>query len=251
MSYAAMPLDIHIRRHVGCERMPHVLCATRAGFRVARAGLYTRDSLVDDAHMQHLDPPQSLELDARLAMWLHAVAAGDQAAFAAFYDATSARAWALILRITRSPELAEEVMSEAYLQVWQQAQRFDLERGAALAWLFTICRSRALDQLRRRDPAELHEDPTSLCEEDVFDDGGSVDLLHALDSASAIRAAVAQLGEAERQLLTLAFFRGLSHQEIAGRTGMPLGTVKTLLRKSIQMLKSRLARFAPAPERLS
>lgn len=172
-----------------------------------------------------------------------AIAQQNENNFAVFYDTTAARAYALILRITQSVPLAEEVMSDAYLQVWQQAQRFDPARGNGWAWLFMICRSRALDQLRRRDPAELHDDPDSL--RDEFNGDNPLDLLLALDRNSAIHAAITQLAATERQLLALAFFRGLSHQEIADHSGMPLGSVKTVLRKAMLTLKDQLQQHAP------
>lgn len=176
-----------------------------------------------------------------------AIALQNESDFAVFYDTTAARAYALILRITQSAPLAEEVMSEAYLQVWQQAQRFDPARGNGWAWLLMICRSRALDQLRRRDPAELHDDPDSL--RDEFHGDNPLDLLLALDRNSAIHAAITQLAETERQLLALAFFRGLSHQEIADHSGMPLGSVKTVLRKAMLTLKDQLHHHAPTIRR--
>ncbi|MBI5040048.1 MAG: sigma-70 family RNA polymerase sigma factor [Gammaproteobacteria bacterium] len=218
------------------------------GFHAAHSGLYTAP-MEEDAQALAVTRAQSADA-AGLEALLAAVADRDEAAFAAFYDATSARAYALILRITQMATLAEEVMSDVYLQVWQQAQRFDAARGNAQAWLFMLCRSRALDHLRRREPAETHADPDGLRNEAVSD-ASPLDLLLALDRTTAIHAAVAQLGEVERQLLALAFFRGLSHQEIADQTGMPLGTVKTVLRKSLHTLKDRLVQFAPAPEGLS
>lgn len=179
-----------------------------------------------------------------------AMAQRDEKALASFYDATAARAYALILRTTQAASLAEEVLSDVYMQVWQQAERFDLNRGKALAWLFMLCRSRALDQLRRRDPAVTFADPE--CERLESATGtGPLDLLMAMDRSSAIRAALTQLGEVERQLLALAFFRGLTHQEIATQTGMPLGSIKTILRKAMLKLKELLSQYASVAEGLS
>jgi RNA polymerase sigma-70 factor (ECF subfamily) len=181
-----------------------------------------------------------------LAQLLAQVARADQAAFARLYDATSARLYGLALRIVRRGDIAEEVTSDAYLQVWQQAARYDAARGSVLAWMLTIARSRALDALRRRDPAETHADPT-LLQADASAHDDPTDLLHALDRQHALHAAIAELAPAARQLLGLAFFRGLSHREIAHHTGMPLGTVKTVIRNAMLALQSRLA---PALERI-
>lgn len=242
---AAHSMPSHIRRNPpsGCERGDEHSAGIATGFHPACCDRYTapmeeeRQMLAVD-RLQHAD---DVGLDALLA----AVAGGDETAFAAFYDATSARAYALILRITRAAALAEEVMSDVYLQVWQQAQRFDAARGNAQAWLYMLCRSRALDQLRRREPVETCADPDHL--RDDAADGSPLDLLLVLDRSAAIHTAVARLGEVERQLLALAFFRGLSHQQIADHTGMPLGTVKTLLRTAMRTLKDQLVQYAPVP----
>jgi RNA polymerase sigma-70 factor (ECF subfamily) len=171
---------------------------------------------------------------------LQRVAQQDQAAFARFYDLTSARVYGLALRIVLRRDLAEEVTSDAFFQVWRQAGRYEAARGSPLAWVLTIARSRALDALRRRDPAEPHADPTIMQTEAASADD-PVELLSALDRHSALHEAIAGLAPQARQLLVLAFFRGLSHQEIATHTGMPLGTVKTVLRNALQSLQSRLA----------
>ncbi len=167
---------------------------------------------------------------------LDAIVRRDQTAFARLYDLTSGRVYGLALRILGRRDAAEEVVSDAYLQIWQQAARYDASRGVPLAWMLTIARSRALDYLRRRDEAQPHPDPTVLQPEAVTTES-AMDILIALDNASALHDAIATLPSNARQLLGLAFFRGLSHQEIATHTGMPLGTVKTILRNALQALR--------------
>lgn len=184
--------------------------------------------------------PENLNPADELPSLLARVVRQDQAAFAQLYDATSARVYGLVLRIVRRADTAEEVTSDVYFQIWQQAARFDAARGSPLAWMLTIARSRALDSLRRRDPAETHEDPTSLQPETATHDDPT-DLLHAIDRRNALHTALAELAPTARQLLGLAFFRGLSHQEIATHTGMPLGTVKTVIRNAMLTLQPRLA----------
>lgn len=177
--------------------------------------------------------------------------ARDQAALVSFYDATSARAYALALRITGQPAAAEEVVSDVYFQVWQQAERYDAARGRVLAWLLTICRSRALDWLRRRDDAELHPEPQTLRPDIYRDDEGPMNMLMAVERNSGVHAALAVLNETQQKLLSLAFFRGMTHQEIARHTGMPLGSVKTTLRKAMQTLKQLLGDNPLSPEKSS
>lgn len=169
--------------------------------------------------------------------WLRAMARGDEQALGSFYDATLSRSYALALRIVRDREAAEDVVAETYLQVWREAQRYDSTRGNALAWLLTICRSRALDYLRRLEPVEFHAEPDTLPGANVPRSDATEDLVSALQEGHRVREAVAQLPPVQRQLLALAFFRGLSHQEIAEHSGLPLGTVKSHIRKAQEALR--------------
>lgn len=179
------------------------------------------------------------------------MAQGEEAALAAFYDATAPRVYALARRIVRETQMAEEVVPDAYLQIWQQAERYDAARGPVLAWLLTVCRSRALDRLRRREAAEPHPEPDRLRPDLYREDAGPLELCAAFERSSHVRAALAELSEKEQRLLALAFFQGLSHREIAARTHMPLGSVKTVLRRAVETLRARLADTAAAAEKSS
>jgi len=106
-------------------------------------------------------------------------------------------------------------------------------------WIFTICRSRALDLLRRRDPAETHADPYALGVEPCTD-SDPLDALEGIEARGMMAKAVQGLTQVERQLPSMAFFRGLTHEEIALRTRAPLGSVKTVIRNAIQKLKRSL-----------
>ncbi len=164
----------------------------------------------------------------------------DEAALGEIYDATAGRVYALALRITGLSQAAEEVVSDVYFQIWQQAQRYDSARGTVLTWLLTICRSRALDSLRRREPAETHAEPHDLQPDLFCEDRSPLDLLLVVEQKSRLHRALATLNKSQQMLLALAFFKGMTHQEIAVHTGMPLGSVKTGLRKAMQLLKSLL-----------
>ena len=168
------------------------------------------------------------------------IAAGDEAALARFYDATAARVYALARCIVRETAAAEEIVSDVYLQAWQQAKRYDAARGRALAWLLVMCRSRALDHLRRQEPAQPHAAPENLRPDLYRDDNDPLELLLTLERGSRMHAALATLNEKARYLLALSFFRGLSHQEIADHTGLPLGTVKATIRRTMKQLKETL-----------
>ncbi|MBM3342369.1 MAG: sigma-70 family RNA polymerase sigma factor [Betaproteobacteria bacterium] len=180
--------------------------------------------------------------EAQLQAWVSRVIRHDEAAFAQLYEACVSRVYGLTLRITRNAALAEEVTEDTFWQVWREAPRFDAARGTAMAWMLTIARSRALDGLRARDPAELVEDAGELADaHGTHHDASALELLNATQSGHALHEALAQLDAQPRQLIALAFFKGLTHDEIAAHTGMPLGTVKSHIRRGLNMLKTLLA----------
>jgi RNA polymerase sigma factor (sigma-70 family) len=174
------------------------------------------------------------------------IARGDQRAFERFYDATLARVFGVVRRICVDSALAEEVIEDVYVQVWREAARFDPARGVALAWLLMMARSRALDALRRVEPAMVVADPQSLVDEPPAD-ADPLGLLEAMRRGSAVRSALAELPVRERQMIALAFFRGLTHGEIATAMHLPLGTVKTAIRRALGSLRARLDGREPVP----
>ena len=161
----------------------------------------------------------------------------DRDAFEALYDATVQRMYSLAFRITRRHEMAEEVISDLYLQVWRQAVRYESKRGNVMVWLTVLCRSRALDTLRRYKAATTHETTGYDTIPEIEDPQHPQDLLLAVEQQSAVHRALLKLDVQQRQLLALAYFRGYSHSELAEFTGMPVGTVKTRLRRALQTLK--------------
>jgi RNA polymerase sigma-70 factor (ECF subfamily) len=189
-------------------------------------------------------------LAAQLANQLVVIARGDHRAFERFYEATLGRVFAVARRICRNPALAEEVTEDVYVQVWRDAARFDPTRGGVLPWLLTVARSRALDALRRADPALTVEDPAALIDEQdaavaAAADSDPLNLLGALRRDSEVRCALAALPARDRQMVALAFLRGLTHAEIAAAMQLPLGTVKTAIRRALGLLRARLAAHAP------
>jgi RNA polymerase sigma-70 factor (ECF subfamily) len=186
-------------------------------------------------------PPATVGEDPDLLPELVAdMAAGDEAALAAFYDLTLGKVYALALRITHRPETAEEVVVAVYLQAWRQAAAYRASRGSVLAWLLTICRSRALDAARQRDPADSRPEP-ARSDEPVASDPAPVDLLESLERGQSLHVALRSLESLPRQILGLAFFADLSHQEIAAQLRLPLGTVKSHIRRALLILRGRLA----------
>jgi RNA polymerase sigma factor (sigma-70 family) len=198
-------------------------------------GMKTSDSLVaPDLETATADPQIEHE------RWLSAIAKGDEQSLGAFYDATVSRVYGLALRIVRQREAAEEVVEDVYLQVWQQAGRYDASRGKPLTWLLTICRSRALDFLRRDDEAIAHPDPETLVTESTDERADPQDMLLTMERNSQLYAILETLMPVQRQLLALAFFRGMTHQEIADHTRLPLGTVKSHIRKALDAMREQL-----------
>jgi len=174
------------------------------------------------------------------AVLIAAIAAGDRDAFSRFYDLTAPMAFGLIRRVLRDPEAAAEVLQEVFWQVWQDASRYDPARGSPEAWLVTRAKTRAIDRLRsmrRRDRtfvAPVDESVAQRREEQA--ENPAV----AAEDRSLVQTALAQLPEAQRRVIELAFFEGLTQSEIATRLGEPLGTVKTRARLGLDRLRGVL-----------
>ena len=176
-----------------------------------------------------------------LADLVRRIAQGDEQALGGFYDQTLGKAHALALRIVRQPDAAEEVVEDAFYQAWREAARYDAARGNPLAWLLTMVRSRALDRLRRRDDTQTFGDPVEFEARIGADENGPEEILAAVERSSAVHAALLELAPQARQLVALAFFRGLTHAEIAASCQMPLGTVKTVLHRACAKMREHLA----------
>ncbi len=191
-----------------------------------------------------LVPSPVLPDDATL---LARLAAGESGALGALYDRHGRQAFAVAYRIVQSPEVAEEVVHDAFLALWRRAGQFTPVRGNVRGWLLTIVRNRALDQLRARQArpqraAGAHDFAGLLA--DPSDTEGTV---LAVLEASAVRAAVARLPPAQRQTVELAYFGGLTHTEVAAAQDAPLSTVKRRLALGLKKLAVVLAAQRVAP----
>jgi RNA polymerase sigma-70 factor, ECF subfamily len=164
----------------------------------------------------------------------------DAEALALLYDRHAGRLMGLAHRILGDTGEAEEILQEVYLHVWKAAATFDPARGPVLAWLLVATRSRSIDRLRSRRTGRsagarsLEEAPEPASREDVEADAA------AREWEAQCRAVIAELPEDQRRALELAYFDGLTHQEIAARTATPLGTVKTRVRLGLMKLRERL-----------
>jgi RNA polymerase sigma-70 factor (ECF subfamily) len=164
-----------------------------------------------------------------------AMAKGDEQSLSRLYEVTIGRVFGLARTITGNPEDAEEVACDVFAMAWEQAARFDRDRGAAIAWLLVMCRSRALDLLRRRRSRQRTEN--APVEEAALT--GLPDLLAVVDEGARLRGVLNELPEMQRQLIALAFFRDMSHAEIAGMLGLPLGTVKSHIRRGLAAMRQQ------------
>ena len=163
------------------------------------------------------------------------VRAGDEDALAALHDRYAQVVYSVALRVLGETTEAEDILQEIFLQLWRNPQTFDSNRGSLGAWLAVITRHRAIDHLRRRRP-----------ESDIEEVIGAVDtrLEQTTDRNMAIakiRAVVERLPVEQRKPLEMAFFEGLTHSEIASKTGEPLGTIKTRIRSALLTLRKALA----------
>jgi RNA polymerase sigma-70 factor (ECF subfamily) len=173
-----------------------------------------------------------------------AMEARDADALARLYDRHSARLLGVAFRILGETGEAEEVVQEVFLYAWRAASSFDPFRGSVLAWLIVATRSRAIDRLRTRKPvvssdAAGRDSLTDVPAGDDVEAGAA-----ARQWETVCRAAVGELPADQRRALELAYFEGLTHQEIAERTATPLGTVKTRIRLGLMKLRERVGPYS-------
>lgn len=177
---------------------------------------------------------------------LPAVAGGDVEAFEELYDRYSSTLYALLIRILANAEDAQEVLQETFVKAWTSATMFDSLRGSEVAWLISIARSRGIDRLRARRIRVDREDEAGR---EISTVSGFVDRSNGADKAIqseqtvAVRGALAELPDAQRRALELAYFEGLSQSEIAERLHEPLGTVKTRMQLGMKKLRDRLQEY--------
>ncbi len=186
--------------------------------------LYVRSSYV---HRQPSATPNNL---------LARVAERDSEAFAILYDELSSMVFGLTLRISKSRALAEEVTQEVFIQVWNQAARFDPTKGSVRSWVATIAHRRAVDVVRHTQ-ASTNRDasiPAPGWSPDIADE-----IVEAEDQAT-VRRALEGLTDLQREAIELAYFGGLTYSEVATRLGAPLGTVKTRMRDGLAKIRSTL-----------
>ena len=145
----------------------------------------------------------------------------------------------LILRVVSDRATAEEVLLDVYTQIWRQAGSYDLKRGAPLAWMMTIARTRGIDRLRS-SKADLTREPLETSSEVTATTPSPEDASVASERGRLVRSALETLSAEQREVIELAYYSGLSHSEIALRLNQPLGTVKTRTRLGMMKLRDTL-----------
>jgi len=181
----------------------------------------------------------------QLRAWLNGAARRDAQAFRALYDATSPKLFGFALRITGKRELAEEALQDAFVAIWNSAASYQSHLAAPMTWMTTIVRNRALDLLR-------HTTSGIDIDGEVFDSdlmaalhdprANPIEALLVSRDARALALCMATLEGLHRQVVGLAFFHDLSHSEVAEQVAVPIGTVKTWIRRSLERLKTCLER---------
>ena len=183
---------------------------------------------------------------AHLADLLRRASRGDEGAFAEWYDATSARAFGLAVRVLRDRAQAEEVTQEAYLECWRHAARFDPAKGSAISWLLTIVHRKAVDRVRSAEAVTRRDDGVRPARADVTARPTAEAATASLEAAR-VRAALADLTLKQREAVELAFLGGYTHTEVARMLDLPIGTAKTRIRDGLIRLRDALGVGEVAP----
>lgn len=218
-------------------RRPFVLAAQRPLPAPApRGGEFPHNG----AMHQPMNDPELIEL-------LDRVAGRDAAAFKRLYDQCAPKLFGLAIRVVDNRSWAEEVLQDAFIVIWRTASEYQASLSPPMAWMGLIVRSRGLDFLRRRASQRTHL--TQPIDDDMADgladDAPSpLDTAQASEQAWALHQCLLQLDNRQREVVSLAYVRDLSHGELAARLRLPLGTVKTWIRRGLEQLRTCMARFA-------
>ena len=178
---------------------------------------------------------------------LRATALGDRKAFEQLYQATSAKLFAVSLQLMRRRDWAEDVLQEAFVSIWRGSGSYRASLSPPLAWMGLIVRSRALDALRKRssDRADLmNELDDELAQTLEGDSPNPMDTADASEQSFALHHCLGKLDHKQREVVSLAYLRDQSHGELAEQLKLPLGTVKTWIRRGLEQLRTCMARYA-------
>jgi RNA polymerase sigma-70 factor (ECF subfamily) len=175
----------------------------------------------------------------RLTELLIRIAARDAAAFAALYKQTNAKLYGVVVRILTRGDVAADVLQEVYVRIWEKAGEFDPLKGSPLAWMATIARNRALDEVRRVRPVSLEDQPEGF--EPAAEEIDPLATRERSEGLAALVDCLKALDEEKRAIVLLAYYRGSSREALAKRFGRPVPTIKTWLHRSLAQLRDCLA----------
>ncbi len=173
-----------------------------------------------------------------IATLLQRVAAKDRAAFSALYAATSAKLYGIILRILSRRDVADDILQEVFVKIWERAGDFRPEIASPITWMGTIARNRALDEVRRKAPLSIEDAPETL--EIASEDRHPLDGLEQSEDLLRVMQCLEELDQQLRQIVLLAYRDGMSREELSRRFGRPVPTIKTWLRRSLAQLRGCL-----------
>ncbi|MES2071072.1 MAG: sigma-70 family RNA polymerase sigma factor [Pseudomonadota bacterium] len=185
----------------------------------------------------------------QLHVWLAAVANKDAAAFRSLYEASSPKLFGFALRILNKRELAEEVLQESFVSIWNNAGSYQSSLAAPMTWMTTIVRNRAFDLLRRLDhDVEIDADNFDMEVMNALEAGDPtpIEALELSQDAKALARCFARLEGLHRQAMAMAFYHDLSHSEVAAQMKLPMGTVKTWIRRGLDQLRNCLSKLERA-----
>jgi len=185
--------------------------------------------------------------DTQLIALLDRVALADESALRELYELTSSKLYGVAVRVVTNREWAEDVLQEAYLNIWKIAGDYKASLSPPMAWMGLLVRSRGLDFLRRRvsDRADRSQPLDDIISDTVAGDSPNpMDTTQASEQAWALHQCLNQLENRQREVVSLAYLRDLSHSELAQQLRLPLGTVKTWIRRGLEQLRGCMGRFA-------
>ena len=185
--------------------------------------------------------------DSQLIALLDRVALADESALKALYELTSSKLYGVALRVVTNREWAEDVLQEAYLNIWKVAGTYQATLSPPMALMGLLVRSRGLDFLRRRasDRADRMQELDDVISDTVAGDSPNpMDTTQASEQAWALHQCLSQLENKQREVVSLAYLRDLSHSELAEQLRLPLGTVKTWIRRGLEQLRGCMGKFA-------
>ena len=197
--------------------------------------------------MLFMNPESPPSLDLQLITLLDRVALADEVALRELYDLTSSKLYGVAVRVVTNREWAEDVLQEAFLNIWRIAGDYKATLSPPMAWMALVVRSRGVDFLRRRnsDRADAVQELDDVISDTVAGNSPNpMDTTQASEQAKALHVCLSKLDNKQREVVSLAYMRDLSHAELAEQLKLPLGTVKTWIRRGLEQLRGCMSKFA-------